>query len=83
VMARISSEVRFCLAIEPSVAEAVNRINSGFCRSGWDDKFVTSCSRCSIRLREELTLVNAGHMPPLFAPRLRQGRADRDDDSAA
>ena len=82
VMARISSEVRFCLAIEPSVAEAVNRINSGFCRSGWDDKFVTFVLALLDPVREELTLVNAGHMPPLL--RRGSGKVEPigDDDSA-
>jgi phosphoserine phosphatase RsbU/P len=51
LMAKLSGEVRYCLASEPTPAEAVNRINTAFCRSGWDDKFVTfilallDCSR--------------------------------------
>jgi sigma-B regulation protein RsbU (phosphoserine phosphatase) len=81
VMARISSEVRFCLAIEPSVAEAVNRINTGFCRSGWDDKFVTFVLALLDPARQEITLVNAGHMPPLL--RRGDGKVEPigDDDS--
>jgi serine phosphatase RsbU (regulator of sigma subunit)/pSer/pThr/pTyr-binding forkhead associated (FHA) protein len=82
VMARISSEVRFCLAIEPSVAEAVNRINAGFCRSGWDDKFVTFVLTLVDPVQQEITLVNAGHMPPLL--RRADGKVEPigDDDSA-
>ncbi len=41
VMAKLSAEVRYCLASETSVAAAINRINHGFCSSGWDDRFVT------------------------------------------
>jgi serine phosphatase RsbU (regulator of sigma subunit) len=65
LMAKLSSEVRFCLAMEPSTAEAVNRINSIFCRSGWDDRFVTFVLAVLDSQRHELSVVNAGHMPPL------------------
>ena len=41
LMAKLSGEVRFCLASEPTPAAAMNRINAAFCRSGWDDRFVT------------------------------------------
>jgi serine phosphatase RsbU (regulator of sigma subunit)/pSer/pThr/pTyr-binding forkhead associated (FHA) protein len=66
VMARISSEVRFCLASEPSVSQAVNRINAAFCAAGFDDKFVTFVLTVLDPAREEVTLVNAGHMSPLL-----------------
>ena len=41
IMAKLSGEVRFCLASEPDPAAAMNRINSSFSRSGWQDRFVT------------------------------------------
>ncbi len=41
VMAKLSAEVRYCLASEASAAAAINRINNSFCHSGWDDRFVT------------------------------------------
>ncbi len=66
VMARISSEVRFCLASEPSISQAVNRINAAFCAAGFDDKFVTFVLTVLDPAREEVTLVNAGHMAPLL-----------------
>ncbi len=66
VMARISSEVRYCLASEPCVATAINRINSAFCTAGWDDRFVTLVLAILDPARHEATLVNAGHMPPLL-----------------
>ncbi|HEV2968987.1 MAG TPA: SpoIIE family protein phosphatase [Pirellulales bacterium] len=66
VMARVSSEVRYCLASEPSVAEAVSRVNASFCKAGWDDKFVTFVLTLIDPAREEATIVNAGHMAPLL-----------------
>lgn len=82
VMARISSEVRYCLASEPSVAMAVNHINAAFCAAGFDDKFVTFVLTVLDPERGEATLVNAGHMSPLL--RRRDGKVEplgREDDS--
>ena len=41
LMAKLSGEVRYCLASEPDPAAAMNRINASFSRSGWQDRFVT------------------------------------------
>jgi phosphoserine phosphatase RsbU/P len=81
VMARISSDVRYCLASEPSVAQAVNRINASFCSAGWDDKFVTFVLTVLDPEREEATLVNAGHMAPLL--RRSTGRVEPIGDDEA
>lgn len=74
LMARVSSEARFSLAIETDVAEAVNRLNASFCNSGWEDRFVTMVLMVVDPQREEVTIVNAGHMPPLV--RHRDGTAE-------
>jgi serine phosphatase RsbU (regulator of sigma subunit) len=66
VMAKLSAEVRYCLASEASAAAAINRINNSFCNSGWDDRFVTMVLALLDPQREEATIVNAGHMPPLM-----------------
>lgn len=66
VMAKLSAEVRYCLASEPSAAAAVNRINNNFCHSGWDDRFVTMIMALVDPQRDEASIVNAGHMPPLL-----------------
>jgi serine phosphatase RsbU (regulator of sigma subunit)/pSer/pThr/pTyr-binding forkhead associated (FHA) protein len=66
LMAKLSGEVRFCLASEPNAAAAMNRINVSFSRSGWQDRFVTFVLAVLDHNRHELTLVNAGHMPPLL-----------------
>jgi serine phosphatase RsbU (regulator of sigma subunit) len=70
LMAKLSGEVRYCLASEPSPAAAVSRINASFSGSGWQDRFVTFVLALLDVEKNELTLVNAGHMPPL----LRYGR---------
>ena len=66
VMAKLSAEVRYCLASESTAAAAINRINNTFCHSGWDDRFVTMVLALLDPQREEATIVNAGHMPPLL-----------------
>ena len=66
LMAKLAGEVRFCLASEPDHARAVCRINSTFASSGWDDRFVTFVLAVLDLERHELTIVNAGHMPPLL-----------------
>jgi sigma-B regulation protein RsbU (phosphoserine phosphatase) len=66
IMAKLSGEVRFCLASEPDPATAMNRINTSFSRSGWQDRFVTFVLAVLDVNRHEITIVNAGHMPPLL-----------------
>jgi serine phosphatase RsbU (regulator of sigma subunit) len=65
-MARLSSDVRYCLASEATPAEAMNRINATFSRSGWQDRFVTFVMAVIDANKQEVTVVNAGHMPPLL-----------------
>ncbi len=72
LMAKLSGEVRYCLASEPTAAGAVSRINSSFSRSGWQDRFVTFVLAVLDGMSNELTIVNAGHMAPL----LRHARGD-------
>lgn len=64
LMAKVSAEAKFALATSESAVEAVNRINNSL--SGMNiDRFVTM-SLCLIDRRDStLTVVNAGHMPPI------------------
>jgi serine phosphatase RsbU (regulator of sigma subunit) len=66
IMAKLSSDVRFWLAREADPAVAIARINATFCQHGWDDRFVTMVVAVVDPQACELTLVNAGHMPPLL-----------------
>jgi serine phosphatase RsbU (regulator of sigma subunit) len=63
LMARLSADVRYCLASEPSPAEAVANLNHVFFAAGWEDRFVTLVLAVLDPQRHELTLVNAGHPP--------------------
>ena len=66
MMATLSSDVRFWLAREDDPALAMKQINAAFAAYGWDDRFVTMIVAVIDPKNNELTLVNAGHMPPLL-----------------
>ena len=66
LMAKLSAETRFCLASEPLPAKAVERLNRVFCQSVWEDRFVTMVLGVLEPQRHEVTIVNAGHLPPLL-----------------
>ncbi len=66
LMAKLSSDVRFWLAREPNAAKALGQINAAFSQHGWDDRFVTMVVAVVDPRSNQLTLVNAGHMPPLL-----------------
>jgi serine phosphatase RsbU (regulator of sigma subunit)/pSer/pThr/pTyr-binding forkhead associated (FHA) protein len=66
VVARFSAEARFCLATEATPAAAIGRLNQVFCGRGWEDRFVTLVLCVLDPARHEVTIVNAGHMPPLL-----------------
>jgi len=66
LMASLSSDVRFWLAREPDAAKALGQINAAFSRHEWEDRFVTMVVAVVDPHSHTLTLVNAGHMPPLL-----------------
>ena len=66
LMAKLSSDVRFWLASEPDTAKALGKINEAFSRHEWDDRFVTMVVAVVDPQTNQLTLANAGHMPPLL-----------------
>ena len=72
LMAKLSSETRYCLVSESSPAAAVSRLNQIFCASRWEDRFVTMILTVLDPVKHEVCVVNAGHMPPL----LRRGSGD-------
>jgi phosphoserine phosphatase RsbU/P len=74
VMAKLSADVRYALASQPSVAAAVRHINSSFIKSGWEDRFVTFVLTVLNPAEHQVTLVNAGHMPPFL--RVGDGRVE-------
>jgi phosphoserine phosphatase RsbU/P len=66
LMAKLSAEARFCLASEPTPAEAVTKLNQVFCGSGWEDRFVTLVLAVIDPGINQATIVNAGHLPPIL-----------------
>ena len=70
LMAKLSAEARFCLVGEATPAAAIGRLNRIFCGSGWEDRFVTLVLAVLDPRENQVTLVNAGHLPPI----LRRGK---------
>jgi sigma-B regulation protein RsbU (phosphoserine phosphatase) len=66
LVARLSAEIRYCLASLPEPLDAVKRLNQVFCENRWEDKFVTMLLTVLDPARHEVTFANAGHMPPLM-----------------
>jgi phosphoserine phosphatase RsbU/P len=65
VMARVSAEVKFCLATEPRAGQAMSRLNDRLCQLQID-RFVTMVTLVLDPRTHQVTIVNAGHMPPIW-----------------
>jgi sigma-B regulation protein RsbU (phosphoserine phosphatase) len=66
MMARLCSEVRYCLVTTGSPVEAVLRLNRDLIDPTMDDRFVTFLLVVLDPAKHTLTVVNAGHMPPIL-----------------
>lgn len=64
LMARLSAAVRVCLANAPNLPEAVRHIN--LLLAGCEDRFVTFVVAVLDLDRFLVTVVNAGHLPPVL-----------------
>ncbi|MGE0756661.1 MAG: SpoIIE family protein phosphatase [Pirellulaceae bacterium] len=74
LMARLCSEARYCLATHLRPSEAVRALNYHLSRHGFS--YFITFSLCVLDpIRHELTIVNAGHMPPLLR-RARSGQVE-------
>ena len=65
LMARLCSDVRFCVATSPTPEEAVSRLNRALVDPLAQDRFVTFLLLVLDPRDNTLTVVNAGHIPPL------------------
>lgn len=65
LMAKLSAENRYHLAMNPTLADAIFDVNNTFCDDRWDDRFVTLVAAVLEPQTHRITLVNAGHCPPL------------------
>ncbi len=66
LMARLSAAARFALATAPTVRDAVRQLNRSLIRAGTEDLFVTFVVVVLDIEHWQMTIVNAGHMPPLL-----------------
>ncbi len=66
LMAKLSSEVRYGLLIEASLAETVKRLNRSFSESRWDNRFITFFFGVLNPKTHEIRFFNAGHIPPIL-----------------
>ena len=66
LMAKLSAEARFCMLTEKDPAAAVGRINQLLLDAGFGDRFVTLAAAFLDPAKHQVTLVNAGHLPPLL-----------------
>ncbi len=64
LVAKLSSEVRFCLLTMPTLAQAVSLLNEQMIRGGLQDRFVTLAIMVLDPVAHVVTVVNAGHMAP-------------------
>ncbi len=66
LMAKVRSDARFCTLTEPTLAEAVARLNEQMQDAGLLDRFVTF-GACVLDLeKHNVTVVSAGHPAPLI-----------------
>lgn len=65
IMARLCSEVRYQLALAATPEQAFEELNREFCKPENESWFVTFLLCVLDPARHRLTLLNAGHMPPL------------------
>jgi serine phosphatase RsbU (regulator of sigma subunit)/pSer/pThr/pTyr-binding forkhead associated (FHA) protein len=67
LMAKLSSDTRFCLSTEPDPALAVNKLNDLLHEfTSPMDRFVTLALAVLDPAKHQVTLVNAGHLSPLL-----------------
>ncbi len=65
LMAKLSADARFCALTEPSLADAVGKLNENLQEAGHLDKFVTFAA-CLLDLQvHQITVVSAGHQAPV------------------
>ncbi len=65
LMARLCSEVRYCLAVSNTPVEAIERLNRELAGATLNDRFVTFLMCVLDPQQHSLEIVNAGHLPPL------------------
>lgn len=65
LMAKVSSDARFCVLTQKNLGDAVYKLNELMQEAGMLDRFVTLGACLLDSAQHQLTVVNAGHLPPL------------------
>jgi phosphoserine phosphatase RsbU/P len=65
LMAKVSSEARFCTITEPNLASAIGKLNEQLQEAGMLDRFVTFGACLLDTQNHAITVASAGHMPPI------------------
>jgi serine phosphatase RsbU (regulator of sigma subunit) len=65
LMARIYADTRYELLAQPSPGDAMSCLNNAVCSSGLGHRFITLAFAVLDPKAHTLTVVNAGHLPPL------------------
>jgi serine phosphatase RsbU (regulator of sigma subunit) len=71
LMARISSDLRVAALAEPTPARAISRVNQAVLERKQHDIFVTGIYLTLDVTTNEITLANAGHLPPFIRHKAR------------
>lgn len=66
LMAKVSSDARFCCLTEPDFAQVVYKLNEHMQEAGLLDRFVTLGAALLDPAAHAVTFVNAGHNPPII-----------------
>lgn len=64
--AQLSAALKFSLATKSDPTEAIRSLNETLSEGSLDDRFITLCMLVLHPHDAKLTIVNAGHMPPLL-----------------
>ena len=83
LMAQLSANAKFCVLTEPDLATAITRLNDLMIHSGIGDRFVTLVAAVLDPANHTVTLVNAGHPPPLIYYRATRTVGEAVDSAAA
>lgn len=65
LMAKVSSEARFCTITEPTLSDAIGKLNEQLQEAGMLDRFVTFGACLLDIAKHAITIASAGHPPPL------------------
>lgn len=76
LMAKVSSDARFCMLTQPDAASAITQLNNQLNQSGIAERFVTLAGGILDCDAHVVTLVNAGHPSPLIYHKQNGGLDD-------